>query len=468
MDMEHMPAVGQPDYEDYQADILKVIQSSAEPAVMREQLSDFHEHDLAQVLPLLSAEERFRFYEVTDAASLARVMEYIEEPAPYLDELVLAKRLDVLAQMEPTSSTDYFNALEQDERASLLEQLPDEAKDELRMVASFGEDEIGSRMSTNYIELRRSMSVREAMRSMIDQAATSDNVSTLYVLDHDGSFYGAIDLKDLIIARKGDSLEALTVTSYPYVYATDLIDECIERLRDYSEDSIPILDAQNRLCGVLTAQEMAELVDDEMSEDYARLAGLTSQEDLREPLMKSIGKRLPWLAILLVLGMLVSVVVGAFERVVAELTVIVSFQSLILGMAGNAGTQSLAITIRVLADEALTAKQRMGLLLKEARVGLCNGFLMGLLSFVFVGCYLNFLKGETPLRAFAISGCTGIALQIAIFLSAISGTLIPMIFKRLRIDPAVASGPLITTVNDLMAVVTYYGLAWLMILHVLY
>ena len=205
----------------------------------------------------------------------------------------------------------------------------------------------------------------------------------------------------------------------------------------------------------------------ELEEDYARLGGLSEEEEFGEPLLRSIGKRLPWLMILFALGLIVSSVVGAFDAVVAHLTVIVSFQSLILGMAGNVGTQSLAVTIRYLMDDGLDGKQLLYLILKEAGVGLCNGSILGTMSFLLVGAYLIFFKGESVMLSFSVSFCIGIALLISMLLSGVSGTAIPIGLKKLGIDPAVASGPFITTLNDLVAVVTYYGLAWILLIKVL-
>lgn len=153
----------------------------------------------------------------------------------------------------------------------------------------------------------------------------------------------------------------------------------MKNLKDYAEDSIPVLDDKNKLIGVITSQDIIEAVDEELGDDYAKLAGLTSEEDLNEPLSKSIKKRLPWLVILLGLGLIVSSVVGMFESVVSQLTLIVCFQSLILDMAGNVGTQSLAVTIRVLADEKLEFKERIKLIFNEVRISLTNGFLLGIL-----------------------------------------------------------------------------------------
>ena len=205
-----------------------------------------------------------------------------------------------------------------------------------------------------------------------------------------------------------------------------------------------------------------------MGDDYAKLAGLASEEELNEPLRQSVKKRLPWLIILLGLGMVVSSVVGMFEHVVAQLTIVMLFQSLILDMAGNVGTQSLAVTIRVLVDETLTTRQKLGLVWKETRVGFINGVLLGTLSFFAIGAYIYFFKQPSFSFAFAISGCIGIALLLSMVISGLCGTAIPMIFKKLGFDPAAASGPLITTLNDLTAVISYYGLAWIFLIQVLH
>ena len=443
----------------YEERIAQVVRGNLTPKIMREQLLTYHENDIAAALDLLKKEDRYRLYSVLNPETLADVLEYSERINEYVGELNLRKRAEVLAHLEPSVAVDYLQEVEKGERAAIIDLMPDDAKQEISLLSSFDEDEIGSRMTTNFVMIHMGISVRQAMRELVEQAADNDNISTIYVADDDGIFAGAIDLKSLIIAREGTELDSIIMTSYPYVYANELIEDCIERIKDYSEDSIPVLDQENRLKGVLTAQDVAELIDDEMGEDYARLAGLTAEEDLQEPLSMSIVKRLPWLLVLLGLGLVVSSVVGLFEAVAAGLTIIVAFQSLILDMAGNVGTQSLAVTIRVLMDDQCTGRQKLYLVAKEAKIGLCNGLILGCLSILFIGLYLLLVKGEAAHFAFSISLCAGAALALSMSLSSISGTTIPILFKGLGVDPAVASGPLITTVNDLIAVVTYYGLA---------
>ena len=450
------------DYQDYRAEILGIVRSNASPGIMRNKLEDYHENDLADVFPDLSVAERRKLCRILNLDMLADIFEYIDEKqaAEYLDEMDVRKAAAILSRMETDAVVDVLRMIPKEKRALLLELMDDEARKDMAVIAAFDDEEIGSRMTTNYIEIRENLTVKQAMTELVSQAAKNDNISTIFMVTADHTFYGAMDLKDLITARQDTRLEDLIVTSYPYVYGHELIDDCIEKLKDYSENSIPILDNDNKLLGVITSQSIVDLVDDEMGEDYAMFAGLTAEEDLKEPLKESMKKRLPWLLVLLALGTVVSSVVGVFEQVVSQLTIIMCFQSLILDMAGNVGTQSLAVTIRVLMDESLTGKQKVELVFKEMRIAFSNGAILGILSFLVLGLYIALFKGKTWTFAYAVSGCIGLSLMVAMVISGAVGTLIPLFFKKINIDPAVASGPLITTINDLVAVVAYYGLCY--------
>lgn len=450
---------------DYTEELALLLRDRRPIADLRQELEDYHDSDLADLLERLTPADRRRLYRILGLDRMSDVFAYLEDVGTYIEELDAELAADVIEGMDADDAVDVLDELDEDKRRELLELMDPDAAEDIQLIDSYDDDCIGSRMTTNYVAIARQWSIKEAMKSLVHQAAENDNISTLYVLNEDGTFCGAIDLKDLIIARQDVVLEDLIVTSYPFVYATQTVDSCIEEIKDYSEDSIPVLDSDMRLLGVITAQSLVEVVDEEMGEDYARLAGLTAEEDLNEPLLQSMSKRIPWLVVLLFLGLGVSAVVGLFEEVVRGLTLIVCFQSLILSMAGNVGTQSLAVTIRVLMDEQLTARQSLSLIFKELRIGFFNGTAMGIISTVLVGLYVWLIKGFTVGVAFATSGCIGLAMMAAMTVSSMTGTLIPMLFKKLRVDPAVASGPLITTVNDLVAVVAYYGLAWLLLVN---
>lgn len=452
---------------EFRAEIAALVKQNLTPQKLQEQISTYHEKDMALALPLLSREEQRRLFHVLPVQTLAAVLEYAEERAVYFDLLGIRQKTQVLSHMDTAAAAELLGQLPKQTRASVLELLPPEIRQELTLIRSFDEDQIGSRMSTNFIQIADSATVKSAMSQLICQAAEHDNISTLYLVNVDKTFCGAIDLKDLIIARENTPLAEITTFSYPYLYARAAIEDCIPLLKDYSEASIPVLDEENRLIGVVTAQDFAEILGDEWEEDYAKLAGLSAEEDLAEPVVHSVKKRLPWLCILLVMGLGVSATVGLFESIVQQLPVIMCFQSLILDMAGNVGTQSLAVAIRVLMDSQLGRGQKSALVWKELRIGLLNGVLLGALSFLTIGVYLC-LTGSAPVFAFAVSGCLGAAMVLAMAVSSLSGTLIPIFFQRIGVDPAVASGPLITTVNDLAAVITYYGLSWLILLQTLH
>lgn len=449
-------------------DIVSIIRSGLGREQLIEKLSDYHEKDIAQSFAFLTREERKALYDTLGAEWISNIFSYIEEPQAYIEELGIDKLAEVINEMDSDDAVDLLEDIDESVKAKLRPILDEDVKADIQLIHSYDEDEIGSLITTNFVCISKDLSIRQAMRELVRQAGENDNISTIYVVDASDKFCGAIDLKDLIVAREHDELDDLISYSYPYLLDHEKIADSIEKIKDYAEDSLPVLNSKRELIGILTAQDVIEAVDDEMGEDYAKLAGLTAEEDLKETTLESMKKRMPWLIVLLFLGMGVSTVVGAFEGVVAALPIVICFQSLILDMAGNVGTQSLAVTIRVLMDEDLTGKDKLRLVVKEMKVGFSNGLLLGVLALLCLGVYIKVFKGYTIYQAFMVSGCVGISLLVAMIISSLVGTMVPLFFHKIKVDPAVASGPLITTVNDLVAVVTYYGLAWVLLIQCLH
>lgn len=457
-------AMQKPDFRKELYDI--ITEGNYTSAELRKLLDDYHDNDIAAAITDLSPEKRRSLYRILDDERISDIFTYIDDVEEYIAELDCEKAADIIEQMDADDAVDVLDELDEEQREAIINLMDDEAQADINLIDSYSDDLIGSRMTTNFVTVKKSFSVKQAMTALIGQAAENDNITTIYALNDDDTFYGAIELRNLIIARANIPLEDIISTYYPFVYASEEISECIEDLKDYSEDSIPVLNSDNMLIGVITATDIIEVVDDEMSDDYAKLAGLAEESDLHESVMTGVSKRIPWLVVLLCLSLLVSTVVGAFEQVISGLTLIVCFQSLILGMSGNVGTQSLAVTIRVLVDEDLSLKEKLALVFKEVRIGAVNGFLLGIASTVIIGLYIIVAK-DTPIPdAFLISGCVGLSLMFAMLIASAVGTAVPMIIKALKFDPAVASGPLITTVNDLVSVTVYYGLAWLLLINI--
>ena len=391
-------------------EIKKLIQENRTDKKISEVLSDYHENDIAELLENLSRAERKRIYHVLGIAKTAKVFPYFDEPQQYIEELSVEDAAAIVSLMDSDDAVDILEQLDPETKTRIVEKLQGSIAQDVKMLLSYDEKEIGSYMTTNYVCIQEGLSVRQAMSELVRQAGVHDNIMTMYVVDADGCFAGAIDLKKLILARENDDLRDIILRSYPNVEAHEKIEDCAGRLADYAEDSIPVLDSSRRLLGVITSEDLVEIVDNELGEDYAKLAGLTAEEDLKETTGRSMKKRLPWLVVLLGLGMLVSSVVGVFEGVVAALPIVICFQSLVLDMAGNVGTQSLAVTIRVLMDENVTGREKLMLLGKEVKIGLLNGGLLGILALVLLGIYVHAFKGYAWAGAFAVSGCVGISL----------------------------------------------------------
>ena len=452
----------------YVEELIAIIRGNLSREELIDRLFDYHDNDIAEALELLTPEERKRLYSALGAERVAEIFAYLDDGDIYLKELSLKQQAKVISEMDSDDAVDILEEVDDDTKCKILGMLDKEASEDVKLLLSYDEDEIGSYMTTNFILIHNDLTVREAMRELVRQAGENDNISTIYVVDRQEQYYGAIELQDLIIAREHTELEDLISRSYPFVMDHEKISECIEKIKDYAEDSIPVLLEDRSIGGIITAQDIVEVVDDEMGDDYAKLAGLTAEEDLNETTGESIRKRLPWLVILLFLGMVVSAVVGVFESVVAVLPIVMCFQSLILDMAGNVGTQSLAVTIRVLMDENLTTGQKVKLMLKEMKIGFFNGVILAVMALVFLGAYIHLFKGFDLGYSLMISACVGVSLVGAMVVSSLVGTLTPIFFKKVGVDPAVASGPLITTINDLVAIVVYYGLVAVVLIDIIH
>lgn len=434
-----------------------------------EELKKYHTKDIAEVVEALTEHQRKKVYNLLGIEKTAEIMEFYDNVEEYIEELSLKETANILEQMDTSLALEILNELDSKEKTEIINLFDNEVKESIQKLDSYDKSFIGSYMSDNYILIKDSDSISQAMTSMISQAGEKDNIFTLFVVDKDNKYVGAIYLKDLIVSRKEDELSKLIKTSYPSFYDKDIMEECMNKIREYEENLIPVLTYNMEIVGVITTDTILDMVEKELEDDYAKLGGLSKSEGLDESIVQSIKKRVPWLFILLFLGFIVSSVIGIFENVIAILPVIVFFQSMILDMAGNVGTQSLAVTIRNITEEDFKKdkdKQKKSIL-KELKIGFLNGIFIGMIALIFVLLYLAITQKEIYVGAgyvfkdtFIVALIIGFSMLCAITLSSLIGTLFPLILIKLKIDPAVASGPFITTLNDIIAIIVYYGLTY--------
>ena len=450
---------------EYVSEILeKLNKNNITDDLLIEIINDYHPSDIADALEQTDESIRKIFFKEVDADIMSEILAYMEDVNIYLKELDIKQAADIISEMDSDDAVDILEEIDDETEDKIIDLMDSQSSEDVLLIQSYNDDEIGSKMTTNYIEIKKNMTIKQARHSLVQQAKDNDNVSTIYVSDLDNKFYGAIDLKDLIIARENTPLESIITNSYPTVKDHQIISEVYQDLQDYSEDSFPVLNQKDEIIGIITANDLIEVVDEEMAEDYAKLAGLSSEEDVDETVFSSVKKRLPWLILLLVLGLVVSSVVGIFEKVIDLVAVSVCFQSLILDMAGNVGTQSLAVTIRVLNNEDLTVKDKLKLVKKEVKVGFFNGLLIAGFACVFITLYIFIIKNYPINFSIILALCIGLSLIVTMIISSLVGTLIPLTLNSMNIDPAVASGPLITTVNDLVSAICYYSIVYLFVI----
>ena len=254
---------------DYRKEILEIIRGDYTEEEIKERLEQYHDNDIAWVLDELEAEEREPLNEAIGNEAMSEIVPYMEDASEYLSELDAEEAAEIIEHMDADEAVEVLEDLDEETRSQVLEHIEDEEiKEDIELLRSYDEDEFGSIMSTNFIVIRRGLSIKAAMKTMVSEAAENDNINTIFVENEEGTFYGAVGLKELIVARSTDDLEDLICTTFPYVYDNEIISENIERLRGYFEDIIPVLSAENgKMLGVITSHDIIDIVDEEFGDD---------------------------------------------------------------------------------------------------------------------------------------------------------------------------------------------------------
>jgi magnesium transporter len=291
--------------------------------------------------------------------------------------------------------------------------------------------------------------VRSAMYVLKSQADMAETIYYIYVIDQEERLVGVLSLRDLIVNDDDRMIEDIMSKRVISVHVGDDQEDVAQTFRDYDFLALPVIDYDGGLLGIVTVDDIIDVIDDEAASDYSGLAGVNIEEVYENP-VKAASRRLPWLITLLFLGMATASLISRYEELVSEASILAVFISLITGTAGNAGTQSLAVAVRRLAINDDKEKTIWNTIIGEVLTGLVTGAVTGLTIFLIVTVW----KGN-PILGFVI----GMAMMCAITVANLAGSLIPMLMDKLGFDPAVASGPFITTLSDLTSVLIYFNIA---------
>lgn len=419
----------------------------------RELFLALHIYEQGQFYQSLDEKDRQHLYNYLSPKELADMFDVIEEDnenmKDYLAEMRPSYAADMLAEMYTDNAVDLLNMLDKSQKAKYLSLLSSEEAGEIKELLHYEDETAGAIMTTEFVSIVANQTVRSAMYVLKNQADMAETIYYVYVVDQENHLVGVISLRDLIVNDDDTLIADILNERVISVHVGDDQEDVAQTIRDYDFLAVPVTDYDDHLLGIVTVDDIIDVIDDEAASDYSGLAGVDVEEVSENPL-KAASKRLPWLITLLFLGMSTASLISNYESLVSEASILAVFISLITGTAGNAGTQSLAVAVRRLAMKDEKDSNFGRLILSEVLTGLVTGAVTGLTIMIVVGVW----KHNLPL-GFVI----GMAMLCAITVANLAGSLIPMLMDKLGFDPAVASGPFITTLSDLTSVLIYFNIA---------
>lgn len=429
---------------------------------LKQELIKLHPADIAIIFENLECFEQARIESLIDKNTMIKVIPELSNDS----KKKLFKRLsdkdkkNVLKSLESDDIVDLLKLYSKEEQKPFLSLLS--KKDELSIINLLDYDitHAGSIMTLEFVTIENTLSIKEATQKVIQTIDDRFYIDTIFVTDIDNKLIGTIEIKDLIFARPNNQLESIINKKYIYTLENARIEKVIEKIKAYDIKAIPVLNRGNQILGIITADDIFDQITLEHQNEYQAMVAVNDHSDELSPLKRS-AKRLPWLLLSVVLNLVIVGFLSVFQTTLEQVVMLVLFQPMILGMAGNIGTQSLAVTILGLHNETLKQKHHI---LRETIIGIINSILTGIIGFVVVLIFLLILPtaNESLLK---IALVVGISLSCSMFISAMAGVFIPIILSSLGFDESAASGPLISTINDFMALGIYYGVATLLLIN---
>ena len=440
-------------------EIVHLIRQEKRVNMLEAKLAKYHAYDIAIALNLLDETERKRLYNHLSLRKLALVFEQIDEEKAtlYLSELDKPIAVNVLEEMEKDDAIDLLQELSKEESIEYLGLMDEEDRDRIRKLSRYQESTAGSEMNDSFIVLKESMDVKTAMKTLVDLADETEMIDWLFVTDDQNTLVGVLELKSLIVARQPKKISDIMDTKFRSVHVEDDIEEVVKAIQRYDILAMPVLNDYGQIEGIITMYDALDIIDEEAFDDYSKFAALPSDEGLDASALKNAKNRFVWLGILLILNLFVTTIFALFNDTIGKVVTLIMFQPLILGMAGNVGTQALAVTILGISKETFHEKLNIRVhIFKEIGVACLNGIILSLLAFLIAYARLVIFP-IGALEPLLISVVVGLAVLASLVLSSLFGSAIPLILNHFDIDPAIASGPFITTLNDILALISCYN-----------
>ncbi len=411
-----------------------------------------HPHDIIEALNALTLDEQELFYSLLSEEEIGRIVAFMEpeKAAEVIDDFDLTKQKNIIDTLELDDAADIIVYL--DNETKLIEGLEKELH--ITQVLKYDEEKVGAHMSDAYISLSLGTDIKAATKNVIQKAGEIDVINHIFIVDSGNKYKGTVELRDLVRTKAPALIDDITEFT-PFVFASDDIEESVHKMKNYGLHEMAVVSEELELIGIITIDDAIEIYHEESVDDFEKLSALPDTKT--KGVIKSAAKRLPWLFLLLVLSMPIAIATSRFEEVITSVAVLALFQPLILDAGGDVASQTLAVTLRLLSKNPKKALRNGG---TEILTGIINGLGLGIVAGIVSFIISNVIGITEP---FNVSLVVFISLAVTVATGPIFGLFIPLILDKMKIDPAVASSPLITTLIDITSVVIYFGVATLLL-----
>lgn len=416
----------------------------------------FHHADIAEILDELSFDEAVYIIRLLDSETTAEVLMDVDDDVreKILEQLTAKEIAEEIDELDTDDAADVISELPEKRKKAVMQEIEDdEHAKEIVELLRYDEDSAGGLMAKELVKVNENWSVPRCVKEMRIQAEEVTRVHSIYVIDNSGKLKGRLSLKDLLMAEAKATIADVYIPKVDFVSVTDEAEDVANIMRKYDLEAIPVVDELGILVGRITIDDIVDVIKEEADKDYQLAAGITQDVEADDTIIQLTRARLPWLFLGLIGGVGAASIMGFFEDAIAENAILFMFTPLIAAMAGNVGVQSSAIIVQGLANDDVKGSIT-DRLLKEVSLAMVNGLALAILLFFFI-----FATEQDLNVATAIS----ISLFVVIIVAGLIGTFIPLFLDKRGIDPAIATGPFITTSNDIFGILIYFWIAKMII-----
>ena len=435
--------------------ILDFINSSDDNSIL-ETFSNYHHADIAEIIEELNSEEATYIIKLLDSEKTSDVLMELDDDyrEKILKNLSIKEIAEEVEELDSDDATDIISELPEEKQKKVISKIIDaEHKADIKELLKYDEDSAGGLMAKELIKVNENWTVTRCVKEMRSQASEVTRVHSVYVVDNDDILLGRLSLKDLLVANPKTKIRSIYKKNVDHVYDTDSAESVAGTMQKYDLGAIPVVNKKKKLLGRITIDDIVDLIKEEAEEDYQLAAGILQDVDVDDTIFELTKARLPWLIVGLIGGIGAAFVMVGFDEILIQNEILFYFTPLIAAMAGNVGVQSSAIIVKGLANDDIRGSIN-NRLFKETLLSILNGVILAILLFLFI----YFWKGDTNI-ALALS----VALVAVVIVAGIIGTFIPLFLNKRGIDPAIATGPFITTSNDIFGILIYFMVAKLIL-----